>query len=117
MTLVSAFRKWIEENRDRLAAEAVSVTGKLPGREENEQTKGNVGLSKGHIIVSFTAWDRTPINQELIVYNTHVDKTVVMDDTEETSVESVIRNLDTVSNLLSCGAYDDLEPDRKLTIT
>lgn len=117
MTLVSALREWLEENRDRLEALSVSITDRLPSWEENEQGKGNIGLAKGHILVSLTVWNRSPISQELIVYNTHTDKTIIMDDTEEVSVKSVIGNLQKISEFLVSGRYDDLASDENLSIT
>jgi hypothetical protein len=117
MSLVSDLRLWIEANRDRLASNAVSVTDKLPRKGDDVQDKGCIGLSKDHILTSFTAWDRRPIPIELLVYNTHMDKTVIMRDYEVRRVRQALDELDNVADLLVSGKYDDMKPDPTLSIS
>jgi hypothetical protein len=117
MTLVAELRRWIEDNRCRLASNHVTVTDKLPSREDNKQSKGCVGLSKDHIIVSFTAWERTLIPTELIVYNTHLGKTIIAEDESKASVKAVIDALNDITNNLIAGQYDDMKPSPELTIS
>src|SRR4249919_3802326 len=97
MTLVATLRQWIEDSRDRLALNRTSITDKLPGREDNEQNKGCVGLSRDHILVSFTAWDRKPFPIELLVYNTRIGRAVIVRDENKSSIESVVDALNEVA--------------------
>ena len=117
MTLVAALRQWIEDNRDRLASSHARITDKLPSREHNEQIKGCVGLSMGHIIVSFTAWDRTPFPTELLVHNNRLNKTIIMKDESKPSTDAVVGALDEVANKLVAGQYDDMKPSPDLIIS
>jgi hypothetical protein len=116
-TMVAELRHWIDENRDQLASDAVEITDKLPTKEDNEQRKGCVGLSRGHILISFTAWDRRPIPIELLVYNTHIDKAVIMKDYELRSIKDVLDEINEVVSSLASGKYDDLEVDPGLSIS
>jgi len=116
-TLVAELRGWIEENRDRLATDGVLITDKLPKVQDNEQSKGCVGLSRNHILISFTAWDRRPIPVELLVYNTRVSRTVIMKDFELQSPKDVLEELNQVANILTSGEYDDMKADPRLSIT
>jgi hypothetical protein len=54
-TLVAELRSWIEKYKDRLASDAVQITNKLPKVQDNEQSKGCVGLSRGHITMLFAS--------------------------------------------------------------
>jgi len=116
-SIVAELRHWIDENRDRLASDAVTITDKLPTMEDNKQSKGCVGLSRGHILISFTAWDRRPIPVELLVYNTHIDKTVIMKDSELQSIKDVLDEINEVASSLVSGKYDDLKVDPRLSIS
>jgi hypothetical protein len=116
-TIVAELRRWIDENRDRLALDAVLIVDKLPTPGDNEQSKGCVGLSRGHILVSFTAWDRRPIPTELLVYNTNIDKTVIMKDSELQSIKDVLDEIHEVASSLVSGKYDDLKVDPGLSIS
>ena len=115
LTLVSQLRAWINENRGRLASGFISISDKLPSKEDNEQSKGCVGLTKGHILVSFTAWDRAPFPVELLVYNTHLDTTVVMADVLLDKLDDVVTKLTITSNSLLNGFYDDMKPDSDIS--
>jgi hypothetical protein len=115
--IVAELRHWIDESRDRLASDAVLITDKLPTMKDNKQSKGCVGLSRGHILISFTVWDRRPIPIELLVYNTHIDKTVIMKDYELQSIKDVLDEINEVARRLASGKYDDLEVDPGLSIS
>src|ERR1700722_1694383 len=117
MTLVATLRQWIEDNRDRLASNRTTITDKLPSRENNEQSKGCIGLSRDPILVSFTAWERTPISTELIVFSKRLGKTVIMRDDDRPSIVAVVDALDEVANNLVAGQYDDMKPSPDLTIS
>ena len=116
-TLVSELREWLDQSRERLEENGVSITDKLPGKGDNEQSKGCIGLSRGHIIASFTAWDKRPIPVEFLVYNTHIDKMIIMDDYEVQSIADVLKQIDAVSDMVTHGKYDDMKPDPRLSIT
>ena len=115
MTLISELREWIRENHEELGSYFVTVVDKLPPRGDNQQDKGCVGLEKGHILLSFTVWDRRPFPVELLVYNTHIDKTVVMKDFELATTKDVIENLTATSKSIVSGRYDDLSPDPNIS--
>lgn len=117
MTIASRFRDWIEANRDRLAASDVTIVDKGPSKEDNKQDKASVGLSKNHILVSFTVWERTPVETSLIVYNRRIDKTVKMDDEAKSSLDEAISALSRVADSLISGLYDNIPPDAHLTVT
>ena len=100
-----------------IGSDAVLITDKLPAMESNEQISGSVGLSRDHILISFAAWDRQPIPVELIVYNTRINKTVMMEDFDVRTTEDVLNELDNVARSLASGKYDDMKVDPKLSIS
>jgi len=114
ITLVSGLRNWIAENRERLESVFVSISDRLPDREDNDQNEGCIVLTKGHILISFTAWERHPVPLELLVYNTHMDKTVVMKDFFVKDPSYVAHESNSIANLLITGYYDDMIPDSNI---
>ena len=89
----------------------------LPAMESNEQDSGCVGLSQDHMLISFAAWDRQPIPVELIVYNTRINKTVMMEDFDVRTTEDVLNERDNVARSLASGKYDDMTVDPRLSIS
>ena len=85
--------------------------------ETNEQDSRCVGLSRDHMLISFAAWDRQPIPVELIVYNTRINKTVMMEDFDVRTTEDVLNERDNVARSLESGKYDDMTVDPRLSIS
>jgi hypothetical protein len=75
-----------------------------------------LGWSIREIIVSFTVWERSIFQTELIIMNGSTRKTIVMDDKTPSDVALMRADLDRVVQRLLSDFYHEASPDPKLVI-
>lgn len=116
-SIVRELADWVKANAAMLSTRGVQLTGKFPEPDSVHPWKASVALVYQEIVASFTVWERTIFQTELIVMNAKTGKTLVMD--EKTPSESaVIRDdLDGVVRRLLSGFYGRASPDPKLIIS
>lgn len=111
MNVVDALRGWLRENEAKLKDHGIDIEDRIPTRESNSQTKASIGLGSANIALSFTVWDRLPIQAELIVVSKKLQQTLLFKDYQKATVDEVLIELDdAASSLISC-KYDNMQPD------
>jgi hypothetical protein len=79
--------------------------------------EGSIGLEYKTILVSFTVWERTVLQTELIIMNSKTGKTLVMDEGTPGDSSLIRDELDRVVRNLLNGVYEHANPDPKLIIS
>jgi len=116
-SIVQQLIEWADQNAAMLAASGVQLTKKLPEPGSPHPWKASIGLAYDGVIVSYTVWERTRLQTELLVMNTLTGKTVVMEEGAPTSPTVVRTEMDVVVATLMDGVYRRMNPDPKLTIS
>ncbi len=100
-----------------LRENGVDLVKRFPEPGSNLGWKASIGLAYNGIVVSYTVWEKTKYQTELLVMNSEENKTIVMNDNSPQSTEQVHADLDVVVQWLLDGRYKAMNPDPKLTIT
>jgi hypothetical protein len=66
-SIVKQLSHWVAQNREELVDKGIEVSDRTPEPSSNIPWKGTVGLVKDDILVSYTVWERTIFQTELIV--------------------------------------------------
>jgi hypothetical protein len=115
-SIVEQLAKWANENVSTLRDQGVEVTERFPQPGSNLAWKASVALAYGEILVSYTVWERSGLQTELIVMNARTKKTIRMDDKIPGDPRIVHSDLDIVVKKLFDGSYKRIAPDPKLII-
>ena len=116
-SIVQQLADWVAQNLTMLAARGAQLTQRFPEPESAHPWKASIGLTYDGVIVSYTVWERTQLQTELLVMNTHTGKTVVMEEGVPTSPLVVSTDMDGVVGKLLDGTYRRMDPDPKLKIS
>ena len=116
-SIVQQLANWSMQNSARLTARGLVVDERFPQANSPHPWKASVGLTYDGVVVSYTVWERTQLQTELLVLNTHTGKTVVMKDTSPVSPSIVSSELDEIAENLLNGVYREMSPDPRLTIS
>jgi hypothetical protein len=116
-SIVQQLADWAKQVSAKLAERGVQLTEKFPEPGSLQPWKASVALAYDDVIVSYTVWERTRLQTELLVMNTLTGKTVVMKEGEPASPSVVSTELDSVVRNLLDGSYSRMNPDPKLTIS
>jgi hypothetical protein len=116
-SIVRQLSEWTKQHAEVLTGRGVEVTERFPEEGSPYPWKACIGLTYDGVIVTFTVWERTILQTELLVMNTFSGKLVVMDEGEPTSPSVIASELDRVTAKLLSGYYRRMDPDPKLTIT
>lgn len=92
------------------------MTEGLPQPGSNYAWKASIALGYDGILVSYTVWERSDLQTELIVMNALTEKTIRMDDQNPVDPRVVHVDLDLVVGKLLDGTYKKMAPDPKLII-
>ena len=79
-SIVKELADWTRANAAKLASSGVQVTEKSPEPSSTYPWKASVALVYDDVIVSFTVWERSLFQSELIIMNAKTGKTLVMDE-------------------------------------
>jgi hypothetical protein len=79
-SIVAELADWTKANAVALTSRGVQVTEKFPEPNSAYPWKAGIGLVYKEIIVSFTVWERSIFQTELIIMNASTRKTIVVDD-------------------------------------
>lgn len=116
-SIVQQLADWANQVSAALGERGVQLTKKFPEAGSPSPWKASIALTYDGVIVSYTVWERTRLQSELLVMNTRTGKTVVMEEGEPTSPAAISIEIDgAVRNLLD-GSYGRMDPDPKLTIS
>ena len=116
-SIVKELAEWTKANAASLVSRGVQVRERFPEPNSMYPWTAGIGLVYDEILVSFTVWERTVLQTELIIMNAKTGKTVVVDD-KTPSIASLIRiDLDDVVQKLLSGYYRGIAPDPKLVIS
>ena len=116
-SIVAELADWTKANTVALTGRGVQVTEKFPEPNSAYPWNASIGLIYKEIIVSFTVWERTIFQTELIIVNASTRKTIVMDDKTPSDVAVMRADLDRVVQRLLSDFYRDASPDPKLVIS
>jgi hypothetical protein len=79
--------------------------------------KASIALVYSEIMVSFTVWERSVFQTELIIMNAKTGKTLVMDEKTPNDAALIRADLDGVIEQLLRDYYRGVDPDPKLVIS
>lgn len=116
-SIVKELAAWTQRNATTLSGRDVQLTNKFPESGSSHPWKASIELAHQHIILSYTVWERTVLQTELIVMNTSTGKTLVMDEGAPNDPSAIQAELDEVIRKLLDGTYGRMSPDPKLTIS
>lgn len=116
-SIVQQLADWVKQVSAILSERGVHITEKFPEPGSLHPWKASIALAYDGVIVSFTVWERTRLQTELLVMNTVTGKTVVMEEGEPASPSVVSAMLDGVIGNLLDGAYRRMNPNPKLTVS
>ena len=116
ISIVDQLAQWTNKNSQTLRNQGVEVTERLPQQGSNRAWKASIALAYNGILVSYTVWERSGLQTELIVMNALTEKTIRMDDQNPKDPRIVSVDLDSVVKKLFDGTYKKMDPDPKLTI-
>ena len=116
--IVKRLGDWARLNAPLLRQKGFLVEENIPLPGSNlPPWKANIGLVYNNIIVTYTVWERTILQIELIVMNAKTKQTLVMNDATVGNAEVVDRDLQDIVNKLIDSTYSNMKPDPKLVIT
>lgn len=104
-SIVRQLANWLSSRGPRLASLGIEPTDRIPEPSSNIPWKGTIGLIKDDIIVSYTVWERTIFQTELIIVDGASGETLISEDATPKSVEEIDGVLDSVVDGLVAGAY------------
>jgi len=108
-SIVHQLGYWLEARRERLAQARIEVDDRLPRAFSNAPWKGSIGLTKDNILVSFTVWELTTFQAELIVVDGNSQETLQSIDFSPQRPSKIESVLDEVVTKLAYGAYRRLD--------
>ena len=104
-SIVDQLAQWLTTRRANLVQAGIEITDRLPQASSNVPWKGTIGLVKDDIFVSYTVWERTECQSELIVVDGKSGKTLRADDATPQHPVEIETILDAVVNDLIVGTY------------
>lgn len=96
MSIVDQLSLWSKNNATMLCENGIELVGKFPGQDSSFAWKASIGLIHDSIVVSYTVWERTIFQTELIILNVLTKKTIVMADKTPESAQIVRADLDEI---------------------
>lgn len=110
MSIIRKLEEWTRNHADYLRSHGITLEMRIPSSTSNIQWKASVNLAYEHILVSYTVWERTYLQSELLVFNSISKKTVYMHDAQLSSAEFVDIEMDEAVVKLLNGEYSQLPP-------
>jgi len=104
-SIVSQLAQWVKTRRANLVQAGIEITDRLPQPSSNVPWKGTIGLVKDDILVSYTVWERTQYQSELIIVDGKSGQTLRSDDATPQHPEEIETILDAGVNDLVAGTY------------
>jgi hypothetical protein len=95
-SIVKELSVWTMNNAQELRDNGVEIRANIPDPGSNVPWKASIGIIYGSIVVSYTVWERTILQTELLVLNSITKKTIVMEDRTPSGAEIVHSDLDDV---------------------
>lgn len=111
ISIIKQLETWISDNRQMLKEQEIKLTEKIPEAGSNIPWKASIGLEYKAILVSYTVWERTRFQTELLVLNALNEKTVVMEDASPDDPSIIHADLDNVVKNLLSGSYRKMGED------
>jgi hypothetical protein len=116
-SIVAQLLSWTKLNSAMLSSRGVELTEKFPEAGTTHPWKASIALVYGEIIVSYTVWERSGFQTELIIMNASTGKTIVMDEKGPSDASVIQADLDEVVRKLLDDFYRGMSPDPKLVIS
>ena len=104
-SIVQRLAQWLSSRGSSLASAGVEATNRIPEPSSNVPWKGTIGLVKDDILVSYTVWERTIFQTELIIVDGVSGETLLSRDATPDSAEEIDGVLDSVVDGLVAGTY------------
>lgn len=98
--IVKELIDWTRTNAATLTGRGVRVTEKFPKPHSAYPWKASIGLEYHGILVSFTVWERSILQTELIIVNADSGKTLITDDKTPTDAAFIRADRDGVAQRL-----------------
>lgn len=109
-SIVKQLTSWLAENREELVGQGVAVDDRIPQLFSNVTWKATIGLIKDDIYVSYTVWERTVFQTELIVVDGQSGETLLSEDRSLERAEEIEPVLGAILRDLVTGKYRYLTP-------
>ena len=116
-SIVEQLAIWAKNNSQILRSRGVKVIDRFPQKGSSDSWKGSVSLAYNEILISYTVWERSGLQTELIIMNALTRKTIEMVDKNPEAPWIVHADLDRVVTKLLGNAYREMESNPKLIIT
>lgn len=116
-SIVEQLSIWAKNNSQNLEKRGFQVIEKFPTPDSASTWKASIGLIYEGVLVSYTVWERSSLQTELIVMNALTERTILMDDKNPDDPGIVHSDLDAAVRNLLDNTYKNMTPDPKLTIT
>lgn len=107
-SIVHQLRLWLETRRERLVRTGIEITDRIPQPSSNVPWKATIGLVKDGVLASFTVWERTELQTELIVVDGVSGETLRSVDAILEHPSEIEAVLDIVMDDLITGSYRQL---------
>jgi len=104
-SIVDQLGQWLTTRRANLIRAGIEITDRLPQPSSNVPWKATIGLAKDGIFVSYTVWERTGYQSELIIVDGESGQTLRSDDATPQHPKEIDAVLDAVVSELVAGAY------------
>ena len=104
-SIVQTLESWANNNKIRLTKNGIVLEMRFEGPASQCPWKASIGLIKDDIFVSFTVWERTIYQTELIVVNVATGETIETNDDTPVDVHVVDAVLDQVVHSLVINRY------------
>jgi hypothetical protein len=104
-SIVQRLAQWLSSRGPSLASAGVESTNRISEPSSNVPWKGTIGLVKDDILVSYTVWERTIFQTELIIVDGVSGETLLSKDATPENVEEIDGVLDSVVDGLVAGTY------------
>lgn len=116
-SIVKELADWTKANTAKLSSRGVVVTERFPEPNSTHPWKASIALVYNETMVSYTVWERSVFQTELIIMNAKTGKTLVMDEKTPNDATLIRADLDAVIQRLLSDYYRGIGPDPKLIIS
>lgn len=116
-SIVAELSNWVKANSSMLFSRGVQITEKFPAPGSTHPWKASIALVYGDLMVSYTVWERSALQTEMIIMRASTGQTLVMDEKMPNDAYAIHGDLDDVARKILDDFYRGVNPDPKLVIS
>ena len=104
-SIVRQLDQWLSAHLVDLVSNGIEVVDRLPQPPSTVPWKASIGLCKNGILVSYTVWERSTFQTELIIVDGRSGATLQSEDGTPVDPEEIERVLNDVVGKIISGQY------------